>query len=115
MIKAQKKIRTLHGDLKYPIFMPDATRASMKTCSPDELISTGTKSLVVNTFHLYLQPGIKTIERAGGVHNFMNWHRPLLSDSGGFQIFSLIHKSNKMGKISDDGAVFKSPPRWLAS
>lgn len=89
--------------------MPDATRAFLKTCSSDEIISSGIEAMVVNTFHLYLQPGLKIIKKAGGIHNFMNWQKPLVSDSGGFQIFSLIHKNKKMGKIDDAGASFKSP------
>ncbi len=104
-----KKIKTKHGGLNLPFFMPDATRAFLKTCSSSEIINSGIEAMVVNTFHLYLQPGIKIIKKAGGVHNFMNWQKPLVSDSGGFQIFSLIHKNKKMGKIDDDGASFKSP------
>ncbi|HPT08079.1 MAG TPA: tRNA guanosine(34) transglycosylase Tgt [bacterium] len=104
-----KKISTSHGVLKYPIFMPDATRGVIKMCDRKDLIASGVSALVVNTFHLYLQPGIKVIKKAGGLHKFMNWDKPLLSDSGGFQIFSLIHKNSQMGKISDQGAIFKSP------
>lgn len=104
-----KKIKTKHGSLNLPFFMPDATRAFLKTCSSSEIASAGIEVMVVNTFHLYLQPGIKVIKKAGGVHNFMNWHKPLVSDSGGFQIFSLIHQNKKMGKIDDEGAHFKSP------
>jgi queuine tRNA-ribosyltransferase len=77
--------------------------------SNDEIGKTNTSALVVNTFHLFLQPGLDIIKKAGGLHKFMNWSGPLLSDSGGFQIFSLIHKNPKMGKINEDGAVFKSP------
>lgn len=108
MIK-ENKIKTEHGFLNLPIFMPDATRGFIKMCENKELLSVGISSLVVNTFHLYLQPGIKIIKKAGGIHNFINWDGPLLSDSGGFQIFSLIHQNPKMGKINDEGAIFKSP------
>lgn len=104
-----KIVKTKHGNLKLPFFMPDATRAFIKTCNNEEIIKTGIEAMVVNTFHLYLQPGLKIIKKAGGVHNFMNWHKPLVSDSGGFQIFSLIHKNKQMGKINDEGAFFKSP------
>jgi queuine tRNA-ribosyltransferase len=104
-----KKIKTAHGEIDLPLFMPDATRGFIKMCSNEELALAGISSLVVNTFHLYLQPGVKIIKKAGGVHNFINFHGPLLSDSGGFQIFSLIHKSSKMGKIFDDRVEFKSP------
>ncbi|MFA7364769.1 MAG: tRNA guanosine(34) transglycosylase Tgt [Patescibacteria group bacterium] len=102
-------IKTLHGKLKTPFFMPDATRGFIKSCSNNDLIMTGVEAMVVNTFHLYLQPGIEVIKKSGGIHNFMNWQKPLVSDSGGFQIFSLIHKNSKMGKINEEGAFFKSP------
>ncbi len=102
-------LKTKHGILKTPFFMPDATRAFIKLSSADEVLATKTKAMVVNTFHLYLQPGLETIKKAGGVHKFMAWDGPLLSDSGGFQVFSLIHKNSAMGKIDDDKVVFKSP------
>lgn len=102
-------LKTRHGSLKTPFFMPDATRAFIKLSSMDEVLSTGTKAMVVNTFHLYLQPGIETIKKAGGIHKFMSFNGPLLSDSGGFQVFSLIHKNPLMGKIDDDKVTFKSP------
>jgi queuine tRNA-ribosyltransferase len=108
-IKDIGKIKTAHGGLSLPIFMPDATRGFIKMCANDELLSVGISALVVNTFHLYLQPGVKIIKKAGGIHKFMDWSGPLVSDSGGFQIFSLIHQNPKMGKIDEDGAVFKSP------
>ena len=69
----------------------------------------GIKALVVNTLHLYLEPGLKIIKKAGGIHKFMDWHQPILSDSGGYQVFSLIHKNPQLGKITDQGAVFRSP------
>lgn len=89
--------------------MPDATRALVKFLDVDEVAAGGIGALVVNTLHLYLQPGLKIIKKAGGVHKFMNWDKPILSDSGGYQVFSLIHKNPKMGKITDRGAVFHSP------
>jgi queuine tRNA-ribosyltransferase len=106
---SKNTIKTSHGFLKLPIFMPDATRGFIKMCENKELLSAGISALVVNTFHLYLQPGVKVIKKAGGIHKFINWKGPILSDSGGFQIFSLIHQNPKMGKINDDGAIFKSP------
>lgn len=102
-------LRTAHGILATPFYMPDATRGFIKLTDNNEIKKTGTSALVVNTFHLYLQPGLKIIKAAGGIHKFMNWSGPLLSDSGGFQIFSLIHKNPKMGKIRDDKVTFKSP------
>ena len=103
------KIKTNHGILQTPFFMPDATRGTVKSLDIRDVKETGTKVMVVNTFHLYLQPGLKIIKKAGGIHEFMNFDGPLLSDSGGFQVFSLIHKNSKMGKITDEGAIFKSP------
>ena len=96
-------------NIDLPIFMPDATRAFIKTCSQAELEEAGISALVVNTFHLFLQPGIDIIKKAGGIHEFMNWSGPLLSDSGGFQIFSLIHQNKSLGVIKEEGAIFKSP------
>lgn len=104
-----KTIKTNHGVIKTPFFMPDATRGLVKLLSQDELEKAGTVALVVNTLHLYLQPGLSIIKKSGGIHKFMNWPGPLLSDSGGYQVFSLIHKDSKMGKITDSGAVFRSP------
>lgn len=89
--------------------MPDATRGFVKLLGNDDVRRTGTEAMVVNTFHLYLQPGLSIIRKAGGIHRFMNWDGPLLSDSGGFQVFSLIHRNPGMGKIYDDKVVFKSP------
>lgn len=114
LIKTEKGLRrgtvkTPHGILDTPFFMPDATRAYVKQLTNKETRETGTKVMVVNTFHLYLQPGMNIIKKAGGVHKFMNWSGPLLSDSGGFQVFSLIHRNSSMGKITDDKVIFKSP------
>ncbi len=114
IIKQSKKkrvgiLKTTHGSLNTPFFMPDATRGYIKLTSNEEIRQTGTEALVVNTFHLYLQPGMKVIKKAGGIHKFMNWPGPLLSDSGGYQVFSLIHRDGRMGKITDDKVIFKSP------
>jgi queuine tRNA-ribosyltransferase len=105
----QGQIKTAHGRLATPFFMPDATRGFVKLSTNPEILKTKTAAMVVNTFHLYLQPGPELIKKAGGIHRFMSWDKPLLSDSGGFQIFSLIHRSQNMGRISDDKVVFKSP------
>ena len=103
------KLKTNHGILQTPFFMPDATRGFVKLATTKDVLETGTEALVVNTFHLYLQPGLDLINKAGGVHQFMSSKQPLLSDSGGFQVFSLIHRSSKMGKIDDEKVTFKSP------
>jgi queuine tRNA-ribosyltransferase len=102
-------IKTNHGKIKAPFFMPDATRGFVKLLNISDVKKTGTKAMVVNTFHLYLQPGLEVIKKAGGIHKFMGWDGPLLSDSGGFQVFSLIHKNKANGKIDDDKVTFKSP------
>jgi len=107
--KENKTIKTCHGHLRAPFFMPDATRGFVKLISTNELHKVGVKAMVVNTFHLYLQPGLKVIKRSGGIHKFMNWDGPLLSDSGGYQVFSLIHQNPKMGKIYDNKVIFRSP------
>jgi len=104
-----KIIITPHGSIRTPFFMPDATRGFVKLTDGEELKKAGVKALVVNTLHLYLQPGMEIIKKAGNIHKFMNWDGPILSDSGGFQVFSLIHKNPAVGKINDRGAMFKSP------
>ncbi len=104
-----KFIKIPHGRIKLPFFMPDATRGFIKLSGSRELNKVGAKAIVVNTFHLYLQPGMKIIKKAGGIHSFMNWNGPILSDSGGFQVFSLIHKNPQMGKIYNNKVEFKSP------
>lgn len=103
------KLRTIHGELTTPFFMPDATRGFVKSLSNKDVENSKIESMVVNTYHLYLKPGMTTIKKSKGIHNFMNFQKPLLSDSGGYQVFSLIHKNKKMGKINDEGAVFHSP------
>jgi len=103
------ELKTAHGVLETPFFMPDATRGFVKLLAGREVKRTGTDALVVNTLHLYLQPGLSVIEKAGGLPKFMNWSGPLLSDSGGYQVYSLIHKSGRLGKITDAGAIFRSP------
>lgn len=105
----KKTIKTNHGELKTPFFMPDATRGFVKFMGNDDLLGASVDPMVVNTYHLYLQPGMEVIKSAGGIHKFMNYNKPLLSDSGGYQVFSLIHKNPKMGKITDNEVVFRSP------
>ena len=102
-------LKTKSGVINTPFFMPDATRGFVRSLSKNDLEKIGMESMVVNTYHLYLQPGTETIKKAGDIHEFMNWQKPLLSDSGGYQVFSLIHKNPQMGKITDEKVVFKSP------
>lgn len=99
---------TRKGGLYTPFFMPDATRASVRGVTSREIQSSGISALVVNTYHLFLQPGESLVKQAGGVHAFMHWDGPILSDSGGYQVFSLIHKNAEMGKITEEGAEFRS-------
>lgn len=93
-----------HGVVKTPVFMPVGTCAAVKTMSPDELKEIGAQIILSNTYHLYLRPGHDLVAEAGGLHAFMNWDRPILTDSGGFQIFSLA----ELRKLTDEGAQFSS-------
>jgi len=92
------------GVIETPVFMPVGTQATVKTLSPHELRDVGAQIILSNAYHLYLRPGTALIQEAGGIHRFMNWDRPVLTDSGGFQIFSLA----KLRRINDEGAVFQS-------
>ena len=98
------EIITDRGHIPTPVFMPIGTRGTVKAISPDELNTIDSKIILGNTYHLYLKPGHELIGRAGGLHSFMNWNGALLSDSGGFQVFSLA----KLNKINDDGVEFQS-------
>ncbi|MGC9048942.1 MAG: tRNA guanosine(34) transglycosylase Tgt [Patescibacteria group bacterium] len=111
LIKQSKKskarlgrIKTIHGTIKTPFFMPIASRAAVKNLTSEELKELGAQIILSNTYHLLIRPGVEIIEKAGGLHKFMNWSRPILTDSGGYQIFSLA----KMRKINDSGVKFQS-------
>ena len=93
-----------HGVIETPIFMPVGTQASVKTMSPDELKDCGAQIILSNTYHLHVRPGEDLIQRAGGLHRFMNWDRPILTDSGGFQVFSLA----SLRKVEERGVEFRS-------
>ncbi len=95
---------TPHGDIETPIFMPVGTLATVKGLLPSTLDEIGTQILLSNTYHLYLRPGSDIVEQAGGLHKFMNWDKPILTDSGGFQVFSL----GDLRKIDEDGVTFAS-------
>ncbi len=97
-------LHTPHGDVPTPAFMPVATQASVKSLSPEEVKSLGAQIVLSNTYHLYLRPGVDVIRKLGGLHNFMGWQGPILTDSGGFQVFSLA----SLRQISDDGVLFRS-------
>ena len=98
-------IHTPHGDIQTPVFMPVGTQATVKSMTPEELKKmVGAQIILSNTYHLYLRPGQDIVKEAGGLHNFMKWDRPILTDSGGFQVFSL----GALRTISEEGVEFKS-------
>jgi len=110
IIKKDKKtnarvgiLKTPHGIVHTPCFMPVATLANVKTLTSEDLNEIGVEIVISNAYHLYLKPGIEVIEKIGGIHRFMNWKKPIITDSGGFQIFSLENV-----KINEDGVIFKS-------
>lgn len=135
MAARRGELRTPAGSIATPFFMPDATRASVRGITPEEIGAAGIGALVVNTYHLMLQPGEALIKKAElarhtsassadvgggpaqtaapieagkGIHSFMGWNGPILSDSGGYQVYSLIHRNPDMGRITEEGAEFKS-------
>ncbi|MBI4824592.1 MAG: tRNA guanosine(34) transglycosylase Tgt [Nitrospirae bacterium] len=97
-------IKTHRGDIHTPSFMPVGTNATVKAMTPEELKDIGVEIILSNTYHLYLRPGNETIKRLGGLHSFMNWQRPILTDSGGFQVYSL----SALRDIKEEGVSFKS-------
>lgn len=97
-------VETDHGKIETPIFMPVGTQGAVKAVEQRELIELGAQIILANTYHLYLRPGTEVIQHMGGLHKFMNWHKPTLTDSGGYQAFSL----SEFRKISHDGVTFKS-------
>ena len=97
-------IETSHGSIETPVFMPVGTRGAVKTLTNRQLKELDAKIILGNTYHLMLRPGIEVMKKAGGLHAFMNWDRPILTDSGGFQVFSL----SSLNKVADDGVTFQS-------
>src|SRR6476469_5652457 len=95
---------TPHGKVQTPAFMPVGTQATVKGLMPDDVRATGAEIVLGNTYHLMLRPGPERVERLGGLHRFMNWKRPILTDSGGFQVMSLA----KLREIDADGVTFRS-------
>jgi len=95
---------TPHGPVPTPVFLPVGSQATVKTLTPLDLESLGVNMILANSYHLYLRPGVEIIRKAGGLHRFMAWNGPILTDSGGFQVFSLGH----LRRVSDDGALFRS-------
>ncbi len=98
------ELNMLHGKVQTPIFLPVGSQATVRALTPQDLEDIGIRMILCNSYHLYLRPGIEIIEKAGGVHQFMAWDKPILTDSGGYQIFSL----SSFRKITSDGVVFRS-------
>ena len=100
------KLLTRHGELEFPVFLPDATRGIVRSIDAQDLLDSKIEGLVVNTLHLSSKPGVTTVNYHGGIHPFMGWPKPIISDSGGFQVFSMVFES-KMGSISRKGFSYK--------
>ena len=98
------EVATPHGTFRTPVFMPVGTQASVKGLTPTDVEATGAEIILSNTYHLHLRPGADVVERLGGLHRFMRWDRPILTDSGGYQVFSLAHRRT----ITETGVEFKS-------
>ncbi|MBI3638249.1 tRNA guanosine(34) transglycosylase Tgt [Candidatus Wolfebacteria bacterium] len=108
-------LKTPHGEIETPSLVPVATQATIKTLSSDEVLKTKSQILISNTFHLHLKPGEKIVKSAGGLHKFMNWNKPLMTDSGGYQVFSLgFGKDYGTGKIMKGGRVNNFSPKRIA-
>src|SRR5919106_4142656 len=108
-------LATRRGTLAVPTFMPDATRAGVRGLSSADLRGIGVEAVVVNAFHLLRRPGARVVQGAGGIHRFMDWDGPILSDSGGFQVWSLIRQDPARGVIRDNEVIFREPAtgeRW---
>ncbi len=99
------RLTTPHGVVETPVFMPVGTRGTVKSLTPDDVQGSGAQIVLANTYHLFLRPGPALIRELGGLHRFMGWDGPILTDSGGFQVFSL----SKLRRISEDGVRFRSP------
>jgi queuine tRNA-ribosyltransferase len=98
------RLETGHGAVDTPCFFPVGTAGTVKTLTPDELVSAGVQALLANTYHLYLRPGTDLLEQAGGLHRFMRWNRPIITDSGGYQVFSMAD----LKRVRDNGVEFQS-------
>src|SRR5580692_1116524 len=98
------RVVTLHGEFETPAFMPVGTQGTVKGLMPDQLAATGSQCILANTYHLMLRPGERVVAELGDLHRFMGWDGPILTDSGGFQVFSL----SDINRITEDGVIFKS-------
>src|SRR5690349_11524762 len=96
-----------HGDLTLPVFLPDATRGVIRAVDTHDLAGAGIQVVQMNVYHLMQHPGSSTIDALGGLHKMIGWERPITTDSGGFQVYSLIRQNPKMGTITEQGAIFR--------
>lgn len=103
----KKTIKTMHGDLELPAFFPDGTYGIVKTLNSLDLVDTDVKGMIVNTFHLLNRFGRNNMKEVGGIHQLINWDRPIVSDSGGFQVFSMINENSSRGEIRQNEIVFR--------
>jgi queuine tRNA-ribosyltransferase len=104
---APKTLTLPHGDLRLPVFLPDATRGVVRAVDADDLLACRVRALQMNVYHLMQKPGTSTIKNLGGLHRLSGWPLPIITDSGGFQVYSLIRQNPKFGALSDRGAVFR--------
>ena len=98
------QLTTPHGTIETPVFMPVGTQATVKGLTPLQLEEINVSIILANTYHLYLRPGAEIVAEMGGLHNFMHWHKPILTDSGGYQVFSLA----EMRQVDNEGVTFRS-------
>src|SRR5262249_10589159 len=105
--EAGHTLRLPHGELQLPAFLPDATLGVVRAVDAGDLEACGVPALVMNTFHLMQRPGSSTIKALGGLHAMSGWQRPIVTDSGGFQAYSLVHQNSKYGRMIDNGIVFR--------
>ena len=99
------RILTPHGEVPTPVFLPVGSKGPVKTLTPEEMREIGLSMVLANAYWLYLQPGMEVIQSMGGIHRFTSWEGPILTDSGGYQIFSL----SRLSRVNDEGVVFRSP------
>ena len=97
-----------HGTLEFPVFLPDATRGVVRSIDSADLENCGVTGLVMSTFHLMQHPGSSVIQAHGGLHRFTNWQHPIVTDSGGFQVYSLVRQNPKSGSLSEKGMVYRA-------
>lgn len=105
--KCKNKLKLLHGTLDLPVFLPDATFGFVRSLDSDDLVKCGIQAVMMNVFHLMHHPGSSVIKKFNGLHNFCNWDKPIITDSGGFQAYSMIKQNSKYGKITDNGIIYR--------